>query len=396
MQRCGICQKFITPNDEAMSNVSILECNHFFHKDCLKRSAQDQYLENQTVSCGVCLTPIQNLYLNEYFGQSFIEDLNELLLRKQLKEEMNMIEWKCNNLIEVISGEVDYKQKDEEGKVISKRAAEHMANCRVRCNNCDRVFWSKCNVEPYHIGKTWEEFAEYRGADKCRFCLDKLKKIRKGVNPAFMAVCRKDECEEAMVKCCDRQLEWGHFCWGTRGEPVCLPCLDPDWVKLNKERTLEQTADDFCVIWYMGGLGQGPCIQLDCKHIFHEECLKRVLEGKWSGPRINFEYIKCPNCKISMTWSNPGVSKMIKEAHDLEKNINKLALKRAKFEGIHKDERLKSAPYNGELLPYARARLSYYMWFKCKKPYFGGLKSWENNQNQNAENFKPEELVWSK
>ena len=31
----------------------------------------------------------------------------------------------------------------------------------------------------------------------------------------------------------------------------------------------------------------------------------------------------------------------------------------------------------------------------ANNPYFGGLKSWENNNQQNAEKFKPEELVWA-
>lgn len=145
------------------------------------------------MECTVCKSNIQNLFLNEYFGKDFIDGLNDELLRKQLKEDMNMIECNCGNMLEVVSGQVDYKQKDEEGKVISRQAAEHMASYRVRCNNCDRVFCSKCNVDPYHLGKTCEEFAEYRGASKCRFCLEKLKKIRKNVNPCFMAVCRNDE-----------------------------------------------------------------------------------------------------------------------------------------------------------------------------------------------------------
>jgi E3 ubiquitin-protein ligase MYCBP2 len=52
-----------------------------------------------------------------------------------------------------------------------------------------------------------------------------------------------------------------------------------------------------------------------------------------------------------------------------------MALQRAKHEGIDKDKRLKEPPYSGNLAMYAVARLSYYMCYKCKKPYFGGLKS---------------------
>jgi hypothetical protein len=143
----------------------------------------------------------------------------------------------------------------------------------------------------------------------------------------------------------------------------------------------------------MGGLSQAPCIQLGCKHIYHEDCLLRVLKGKWSGPRINFEFIKCPVCKERMESSHPKAFKYIKEAMKLEEQIYDMAFKRGKHEGIDKDDRLKDPPYNGDLQSYAVARLSYYMCYKCKKPYFGGLKSCENNQQQNNQNFKRDELV---
>ena len=57
-----------------------------------------------------------------------------------------------------------------------------------------------------------------------------------------------------------------------------------------------------------------------------------------------------------------------------------MALERSKFEGIDKDERLKKVGdiYYNDLQAYSMARLSYYMCFKCKKAYFGGLKSCAN------------------
>lgn len=62
-----------------------------------------------------------------------------------------------------------------------------------------------------------------------------------------------------------------------------------------------------------------------------------------------------------MSTCHEGASKLIVEAKRLKKKINKIALKRAEHEGIQKDERLQQPPYNGELLPYAVARLSYYL-----------------------------------
>ena len=58
----------------------------------------------------------------------------------------------CGAFMEVQEGEVDYKQKDDSGKVLSKLAAEHMAVNRVRCIACKDSFCSECNTKPYHIG----------------------------------------------------------------------------------------------------------------------------------------------------------------------------------------------------------------------------------------------------
>jgi hypothetical protein len=54
-------------------------------------------------------------------------------------------------------------------------------------------------------------------------------------------------------------------------------------------------------------------------------------------------------------------SKLIREATNLRKKVNDMAVKRAKHEGADKDKRMQEPPYNGQLQPYAMARLSYYM-----------------------------------
>jgi E3 ubiquitin-protein ligase MYCBP2 len=52
----------------------------------------------------------------------------------------------------------------------------------------------------------------------------------------------------------------------------------------------------------------------------------------------------------------------------------KKSIERGKFEGLDKDPRLKEEPYNGSLEKYALFKLAYYQCFKCKVPYFGGMK----------------------
>lgn len=256
--------------------------------------------------------------------------------------------------------------KDEDGNPISKKAAKHFAKYRVRCNECAKVFCRKCKSDPYHTGKTCEEFQDYKEASKCRFCLEKLKKPNRTSVAAFRAVCQKDECQDLLKTACDKQLPCGHFCQGSKYDDVCIPCLHPDCVKAVPALTLEQTEDDYCNLCFSAGLGQAPCIQLDCKHIFHEECIMRVLEQKWTGPRINFKFTECPGCNRECSSTHKKLQRHLGKAKELQEKINEMALKRAKHEDIDRDARLQEAPFNGDLLPYALARLSYYMCYECK------------------------------
>jgi len=72
-------------------------------------------------------------------------------------------------------------------------------------------------------------------------------------------------------------------------------------------------------------------------------------------------------------------------------------MERLKYEKRDKDERLLKVgdQYYGKPEEYCMAIYSYYLCFKCKKPYFGGLKSCENlmEEEKNQSEFKFEELV---
>ena len=70
-------------------------------------------------------------------------------------------------------------------------------------------------------------------------------------------------------------------------------------------------------------------------------------------------------------------------------------MERGKHEGIDKHEKLKDPSYNyyNKFQEYCLFKLSYYECFKCKQPYFGGMKDCENAQEENKQEFKKEDLV---
>jgi len=95
-----------------------------------------------------------------------------------------------------------------------------------------------------------------------------------------------------MNKSCDKVLACGHPCNGFAGEPECMPCLQEECVAKH-QLTLDVGADEYCAICYIQGLGEKPCIQLECKHIFHLDCILFRLKKKWPGPRMVFNFLDC-------------------------------------------------------------------------------------------------------
>ena len=63
---------------------------------------------------------------------------------------------------------------------------------------------------------------------------------------------------------------------------------------------LRQDADDMCMICFTEALWPIPSIQLECGHVFHYQCCTKILEKRWSGPRITFGFRNCPICKAKM------------------------------------------------------------------------------------------------
>lgn len=185
-----------------------------------------------------------------------------------------------------------------------------------------------------------------------------------------------------MKKSCNKILKCGHSCGGFAKEPECLPCLDPECVEKNEQLTLSQNADSYCSICFIAGLGEMPSIKLDCQHIFHLDCVMSIVQKRWHGPRIVFNFLNCTSCKTRM--SAPYcklLSKELVKAEEYESKLKAKAIERGKHEGLDKHERLKkqSDHYFNKFNEYCMDKLAYYECFKCKDPYFGGMKECGNN-----------------
>ena len=41
-----------------------------------------------------------------------------------------------------------------------------------------------------------------------------------------------------------------------------------------------------------------PTVLLECGHALHAECLRGILNARWSTARITFGFMGCPLCKV--------------------------------------------------------------------------------------------------
>lgn len=102
-----------------------------------------------------CERIIQNFEIEGILGKDAYDELNKKVLNKVFNDDKTLFQCpKCQNVMEVVQGKIYYDYKKDDGSSMSKMAAKHMSQHRIRCNGCGNNFCSSCKSEPYHLGKT--------------------------------------------------------------------------------------------------------------------------------------------------------------------------------------------------------------------------------------------------
>ena len=96
---------------------------------------------------------------------------------------------------------------------------------------------------------------------------------------------------------CFKVKQCGHKCRGIKGETTCLPCLEPECIAKNKTDKNLPDKSELCNICYTSELHEEPSVRLGCNHIFHAECVRKLLRHRWNSMRITFSFMDCPCCK---------------------------------------------------------------------------------------------------
>ena len=378
------------------SDVFYLTCVHPFCAKCFKEYAEENFYE---MKCSICQKMIDEAIKKDVLGPEKMAELEKKALMILLGGTLIKCPYpNCGEQNAFEPGKVDYNVRDEQNQKISKEAAEDYAQHRCRCGFCKKDFCKDCMAMPYHLGKTCEQHRSHEKAKKCRYCDQEIKAFNRGDDDD---VCNDRECSERFYISCKKRLPCGHKCFGVNNERQCPPCIDKECNQFGGQ--FGQNKDDYCIICYSEGLGSSPMVVLSCGHYMHYLCVKKRLETKWIGPKITFNHCLCPSCN---KWfdcpSIPELQKMIDENKNLFEQIKEMALKRLKFEDLDKDPRLSdpNSPWYGKKEEFAMKRLSYYMCYVCKKPYFAGRRECGNDPNMNNDdpnkNFDPKDCVCGK
>jgi hypothetical protein len=150
---CTSCKtKF---DDFEFDKIYFLEsCSHIVCKACIVQIVKSDYIKKQKADCPDCGEQINEYEIKALLGEEMLSKLHADAINAIVKGDQSIVQCPCGNAIEASEGKVDYNVKDDDGKKLSRKAAEHMSKHRIRCHACKNNFCTSCLAQPYHIGKS--------------------------------------------------------------------------------------------------------------------------------------------------------------------------------------------------------------------------------------------------
>ena len=162
------------------------------------------------------------------------------------------------------------------------------------------------------------------------------KPIKKAVVPS-----KKTIVEDIDFSFCGKVKDCGHKCTGVKDEDECLPCLESDCIIEEGGNLNCDDGEELCSICYTCELREEPSVKLSCGHVFHANCVVKLLKHKWASLRITFAFMNCPSCKAPIKADHVDeIRNELKKLRVFRLNLQMKALKVAKDQGMDRDERV--------------------------------------------------------
>lgn len=363
LSTCQLCcsNNTLSPSVDMLS----LPCGHDICSRCTKLSifAFMSHPSSGSVQCSVggCPSPIPEHFLKQILSAA--EHERYLQANLECLMNMNTSFFRCPNC-RILIERIDEQLETAAGSP----PQTHYDRFRMRCRKCQCVFCSNCLVEPYHDSRTCKEYELEMTTPLCRFC---RKPLVDTSNLGFdadggddddddrLSVCGSLDCSVKNTQACQKVYPCGHHCIGVRDEPRCMGCMDEECI----DGLAPQTSGDRCMICHTETLGESPCVQLNCGHVFHCECIRLKLRNGWPTDRITFGFARCPLCQEKIEHEE--------FAHELSK-IAALEQKLVALGSNALQAEKDTVPHGVDINRFVLATYAFYLCSKCNKPYYGG------------------------
>ena len=117
---CYFCDK------EAKNGLKLADCGHAVHENCLILAIKTKRAEEGVLCCPACNNTIADSELKKFVSEQEWNVVEQTYIQNLIKEQ-GLFQCDCGNVMEIVAGAVELGLKDDQGKLLSTEAAEHMA-----------------------------------------------------------------------------------------------------------------------------------------------------------------------------------------------------------------------------------------------------------------------------
>ncbi|KRW98326.1 hypothetical protein PPERSA_02103 [Pseudocohnilembus persalinus] len=285
---CQICQIYF-PNQ--CQNKNILQCGHTYCNKCLTNEMIKKGDNNQHKSdkCYVC---------KEQYQLSDFINLN--------KKKIITFCLKCKN---VQKRNIENTTNDQEIQQFLTKSEIEFAQNYFFCDNCKNTQCNQCLIFPYHFDEKCEQQNK-----SCYFCNDSFS-LKLFMEKNQIKICEK--CYKKKQDMCLSNLQNDQLCLGEKNHNKCFQNQDQFLMQ-------QESICKFC----QNDLKKEKCLQIDCGHIHHIECIKKLNKDELNC-LICIEplkikdtlQLKCKQCqKQEQKWSETNlILDLIKDEQQMQK-----------------------------------------------------------------------------
>ena len=135
-------------------------------------------------------------------------------------------------------------------------------------------------------------------------------------------------------------------------------------------------------------------LELDCHHHMHRDCIEGMVRAGWTGKRITFAFISCPECRSPI--SHPDLKKVLEPHRKLQQKVLQLSLHACLNDGIVDGLKELVKTDKDAALDAAANEISCFICSLCNEPMVGGRKDCADLERMNVSDVVCNSCEWKR